>query len=138
MNLSLYIFKNFDMKSYLDGNFIRFAVIDLDTSDTYPVNFICSLPKNINNKSKKQSKFSRMFGEKSKSVAKQLLTKALKSESDLEITKTIRNRLKLLGPKPMFKVNCRVCKEPFEVDKRKFKRHKVCSECFQRRYEKTN
>lgn len=135
MNLGLRISKNYNSKSYLNNNFINFAVVDLDKSKNYPANFVCLLSRIINTKKSQQSKFSSLFGDESKLIAKQLLTHALKSEADLENRKAIRDRLKLLDPKPIIHANCQVCKKPFELNKRRFKQHKMCYECYQKRIE---
>ena len=99
---------------------------------------MCLLSRGINNKAKQQNKFSSLFGEASKSIAKQLLTQALKSESDLENRKAIKDRLQLLGPKPAIQADCQVCGNPFELNKRRFKRYKMCIECYQKRVAKNS
>lgn len=134
MKLGLHISKNYNMKSYANGRHIGFAVVDLDKSGEYPANYLCILPRIINPKVSQQSKFSKLFGEKSKEIAKNLLTQALDGEEDLEVRKEIRNRLKRLDPKKGTKTFCSNCGKAFEQNLRKFRRHKLCRECYQQKY----
>jgi hypothetical protein len=134
MNLRLHVSKNDDARDYSQGRHIRFAVIDLDKSQNYPANYVCMLPLQPRANGKAHNVFSGLFGNDSLRLAKQLLTKALKNESDLEIKAEIKKRLKLLEPKPTFQVRCRVCGNLFEVRRRRFKQ-RICSECTRKKYE---
>jgi hypothetical protein len=100
MNLSLSIFKREDLNNYSGKKDIRFAVVDLDRSRKYPINFVCILPKHIKANGRRHSKFERKFGDKSFYLAKKLLKRSLKSENDWEVKDEIRERLDLLKPKP--------------------------------------
>lgn len=96
MNLKLRITKHYTSDSYIKPKHIRFAIIDLDRSPDYPINFVCNLPKSIKLNERQPSNFSKTFGEKKIDVAKKLLTDALQTEDDLEIKKEIEARLRAL------------------------------------------
>jgi hypothetical protein len=88
------------LNDYSRKGYLRFVVVDLDRSKKYPANFICLLPKNIKASGKRNSKFERNFGDNSLELAKKLLKRALRTESDREVKAEIRKRLDLLKPKP--------------------------------------
>lgn len=96
MNLKLRITKHYSSDSYIKPKHIRFAIIDLDRSPDYPINFVCNLPKSIKLKERQPSNFSKIFGEKKVDVARNLLNAALENEDDLEIKAEIETRLKTL------------------------------------------
>lgn len=123
------------MRDYSQGHYIRFAVIDLDKSKKYPANYVCMLPQQPRANGKSHNVFSKLFGKDSLELAKRLLTKALRAETDSEIKAEIKRRLKLLEPKPAVQVKCRVCGKVFESDRRKFGSKKLCQECKRRMYE---
>jgi hypothetical protein len=79
---------------------IRFAVVDLDRSKEYPVNFVCILPKQIKENGGHYTRFERKFGDKSLDLAEKLLKRSLKAENDWEVKEEIRDRLELLNKKP--------------------------------------
>jgi hypothetical protein len=89
-----------ELNDYSHKGYLRFVVVDLDRSKKYPANFICLLPKNIKASGKRNSKFERNFGDNSLELAKKLLKRALRAESDREAKAEIRKRLDLLKPKP--------------------------------------
>ena len=103
----------------------RFVVIDLDKSKHYPQNFICILPKNIQEKNKPANIFERLFQSESKKVATELLEKALRSRPDHKIAASIRERLKTLTPKSKKVIDCRKCGKSY-----KSKANKKCHFCF--------
>ena len=92
--------KRNELNDYSLKGYIRFAVVDLSRSKKYPANFICLLPKNIKASGKRNSKFERKFGDNSLELARGLLKRALRAESDREIKAEIIKRLDLLKPKP--------------------------------------
>lgn len=100
MKLSLSIFKREELNDYSCRHYIRFAVVDLDRSKEYPVNFVCLLPKRIKENNGYHTKFERKFGDNSLGLAEKLLKRSLKAENDWEIKAEIRQRLELLKPKP--------------------------------------
>jgi hypothetical protein len=100
LKLRLFISKRNELNDYSRKGYIKIAVIDLDKSKDYPVNFVCILPKNIKLNGKKGTKFEKMFGDNSSEVAKKLLKHALRAEEDWEIKAEIKKRLDLLKPKP--------------------------------------
>jgi hypothetical protein len=133
MNLRLEVFKTNYIGDYTQGRHIRFAVVDLDKSKKYPANYICLLPMDPRANGKANNNFSKLFGNESPELAKNLLTKALKTEKDSEIKAEIEKRLELLNPKPPAQVRCRVCGDFFEPKRSRF-RQTLCQECKQKRY----
>jgi len=134
MNLRLSISKNDDARDYSQGRYIRFAVIDLDKSKSYPANYVCMLPLQPRANGKAHNVFLKLFGNDSLELAKRLLTKALKTETDPEIRAEIEKRLKLLEPKPSCQVKCRVCGNFFKLERRRFKQ-RLCKECRLKQYD---
>jgi hypothetical protein len=96
----LSIFKKDNLDDYSRRHKIRFAVVDLERSKEYPVNFVCILPKQIKANNGHYTKFERKFGDKSLELAKKLLKRSLRAEKDWEVKEEIRERLDLLKPKP--------------------------------------
>ncbi len=90
LNLKLYAIKNGNQP--LDR--VQLVVVDLDKSKRYPLNFVCVLPQYFRILEKRSSKFAKLFGEKSPSVAKKLLVEASDSEYDPEIHEVINKRIK--------------------------------------------
>jgi hypothetical protein len=135
MNLRLEVFKTNYVGDYSQGRHIRFAVVDLDNSKGYPANFICLLPQDPRANGKAKNNFSKLFGNEGPELAKQLLTKALKTERDSETKAEIKRRLELLEPKPPVQVKCHVCGSFFEPRRSGFKRT-LCQECRQKKYAK--
>lgn len=121
------------MRDYSQGRYIRLAVIDLDKSKKYPANYVCMLPQQPRANGKAHNVFSKLFGNDSLELAKRLLTKALKTESDSEIKAEIEKHLKLLESKPAVQVKCRVCGNFFEPERRRFKQ-KICQKCSRKKY----
>jgi len=87
-------------KDYSARRSIRFAVVDSDRTESYPSNFICMLPQHVSVADVDSSVFARTFGETRLDLAKNLLNKALEVEDDSEIRSEIKERLKMLAPKP--------------------------------------
>jgi hypothetical protein len=133
MNLRLKVFKTDYVGDYSQGRHIRFAVVDLDNSKGYPVNFVCLLPQDPRLNVKAHNNFSKLFGNDSAKLAKRLLTEALKTEKDTETKAEIRRRLELLEPKPPVQVKCHVCGNLFEPGGRRFKQT-ICQECRQKKH----
>ena len=90
LNLKLYAIK--DCAQQIKR--IQLVVVDLDKSKRYPLNFVCVLPRYFRVLEKRSSKFAKLFGEKSLSLAKKLLLDAKHNEDDPEITTIINKRLK--------------------------------------------
>ncbi len=93
---------------------LTIAVVNLEKSKEYPLNSICLLPKTINESQKSHSQFVTTFGEKSRQLAIELLSKALKKESDGKVKAQIRERLTLLQPKTKATSKCVQCGCVFE------------------------
>jgi hypothetical protein len=107
MNPQLYIMKLRNAKDYSARRSIRFAVVDSDTTKTYPANFICMLPQHVSVATEDSSVFAKTFGESRVELAKKLLNTALETEDDLEVKAEIKERLKMLGPKPAWQPRSR-------------------------------
>jgi len=133
MKLRLYVSKKDDVRDYSQGRYIRFAVVDLDKSKKYPANYVCMLPQQPSANGKPSNVFSKVFGKDSVELAKRLLTKTLRAESDSEIKAEIKRRLKLLEPKLAIQVKCCVCGKFFEPERRRFKQ-KVCQKCTRKKH----
>ena len=92
------------------GNFFakryRFAVVDLDRSKSYPANYVCMLPINIWNDTRNASAFSKIFGDKSLGLAKQLLAETLEVATDPETKEEIERRLRELKMRSVKQVSC--------------------------------
>ena len=101
MKPKLYAFKKEELErynsSYNSRKRIYFVVVNLDKSGKYPANFVCVLPKLRSSIIRSSTQFSRVFGNDSLRMARQLLTKAYKKADDAEIRAEIQERLKSLG-----------------------------------------
>jgi len=102
MRPSLYLFKR-DIGRTIENpkTIVHFVVVDKETPKDYPLNFVCVLP-NVQGLANGHTIYSRIFGEESLPLAKRLLDKAMKKESDLEIKSEVGQRLKMIS-KLMFK-----------------------------------
>ena len=134
MSLRLLVFT----QDYIDGDSFktqyRLAVVDLNKAKTYPSNFVCLLPMQVNNDRKTNNVFFKIFGDKSIEQAKALLTEALKSEDEPEIRAEMMRRLKLLEPKVSNQACCSSCGKNFEARRpRRFKRN-YCPDCMSKKY----
>lgn len=98
MKPKLYAFKREELECYNSRNRIYFVVVNLDKACKYPANFVCILPKHRSSIVKQSTQFSKVFGNDSIKLARQLLTKAYKDEDDAEIRQEIKERLKVLRP----------------------------------------
>ena len=96
MKPKLYAFKKEGLESYNSRNRIYFVVVNLDKTKKYPANFVCVLPKLRSSIVKPSTQFSRVFGNDSLRLARQLLAKAYKDADDAEIRTEIQERLKSL------------------------------------------
>ena len=108
---------------------IHFVVVNQDEHRLYPLNFICVLPEQMSVGAQQNSNFTKIFGDNSVPLAKDLLQRAMESEQDEEIKAAIGKRLKALQPKPVFLTKCRFCGKIFEP--RKFRKYyqKTCQDC---------
>jgi hypothetical protein len=132
MNFKLRIFKRDYTNNFSARDHLRFAVVDLKKSKSYPENFVSLLPMRIDSDGKLSSAFTKFFGNESLATAQQLLTEALKSEGDSEIKGEIARRLNLLEPNPFIQIRCRVCKKFFQTSKKRAFKLKICPECLKR------
>jgi len=132
LTFELIIFKGDYGRGYHARNHLRFAVVDLNNSEGYPLNFVSMLPMRIGSEGKVPSKFTKFFGNKSLKIARGLLTESLKKEHGSEIKAEIGRRLNLLEPNPVIHIKCRVCKKFFQTQKERARKQKICSECMKR------
>ena len=132
MNFKLRIFRRDYSNNLSSWNHLRFAVVDLNKSKSYPENFVSILPMRIDSDEELQSAFAKFFGSESLATARGLLTEALKTEDDNEIKAEITRRLNLLDPNPAVYVKCRVCKKFFQTKKKRVFKLKICPECLKK------
>jgi len=132
LTFELRIFIGDSGRGHHSRNHLRFAVVDLNRSYSYPENFVSMLPTKIDADGKPRSAFTKLFGDKSLKIARGLLTKCLKTENGYEIKAEIERRLNLLDPNPVIQIKCRVCKRFFKTLKSKARRQKFCPECIRR------
>jgi hypothetical protein len=116
---------------------LRFVVLYSNKSQSYPASFVSTLPIRIDSDGKISSVFTKLFGNKSLKVARELLTVSLKKEHDSEIKAEIERRLNLLEPNPVIHIKCRSCKQFFKTPKEKARNQKFCPECI-KRFERKN
>ncbi len=103
MNPQLYIFKKSELEQFDDSkNRVYFVIVNKDKAKKYPANFVCVLPTQKNSIEKPSTEFSRLFGQDSLRLARQLLKGALNEEDDAEVKAEIEKRLKLLEPRTIF------------------------------------
>jgi hypothetical protein len=128
----LRIFKGDYGRGRYAGSHLRFVVLDLNKSTSYPLNFVSKLPTRIDSDGNIPSAFTKLFGNNSLEIARELLTVSLKTEHDSEIKAEIERRLNLLEPNPVIHVKCRVCRQFFKTPKEKARNQKICPECIKR------
>jgi len=129
MSFELRIFRRDYTSNRSAWTHLRFTVVDLNKSKSYPENFVSMLPMRIDSDGKLPSAFTRFFGNKSLETARKLLTKASKTEGDSEIKAEIARRLNLLDPNPLIQIKCRVCKKFFQTTKKELLKLKFCPKC---------
>ena len=132
MNFKLRIFRRDYTNNLSAWNHLRFAVVDLNKSKSYPENFVSILPMRIDSDEKLPNAFTKFFGNESVATAQRLLTDALKTEDDSEIKAEITRRLNLLDPNPLVYIKCRVCKKFFQTKKKRVFKLKICPECLKK------
>jgi len=132
LTFELIIFKGEYAKGLHAWNYLRFAVVDLNKSKSYPENFVSMLPMRIDSNGKIPSVFTKLFGDKSLKIARGLLTESLKKENGSEIKAEIERRLNLLEPNPVIHIKCRVCRKFFQTQKERASKQKICPECMKR------
>lgn len=134
MNLQLQVSDWVGGRGHVPERFFKFAVIDFDKADLYPLNFVCMLPMKINLDSKTECKFREIFGDRSVIVARTLLHEALKRETNAEVKTEIERRVKLLKQKPKAEKRCLSCGKIFEAKSRYRFKQKYCPECIKKKY----
>ena len=132
MKLSLYICRFGNAKDYSLGKRFRFAVVDLDKSKSYPANFVCMLPTQINGKTRLESIFMQVFGDRSIEQARSLLAEALETEEDADVKAEIGKRLKMLEPEPVIQIKCCGCGKLFQPRRVRKYRRNFCEECMKK------
>ena len=134
MKLSLYVCRFDNAKDYSLGKRFRFAVVDLDKSKSYPSNFVCMLPTQISGKTRLESIFMQVFGDRSIEQARTLLVAALKTEEDAEVKVEIEKRLKLLEPERVLQVKCSGCGKLFQPRRVRKYQQNFCEECMKKKF----
>ena len=138
MKLSLLVCRFDNAKDYSMGKRFRFAVVDLEKSKSYPSNFVCMLPTQISGKTRLESIFMQVFGDKSLEQARALLVKALETEEDAEVKAEIEKRLQMLEPEPVIQIKCSGCGKLFQPRRvRKYKQN-FCEECMKKKCSSRN
>jgi hypothetical protein len=132
LTFELRVFKGDYGRGHYTQNHLRFAVVDLNRSKSYPENFVSMLPMRIDSDGNIPSAFTKFFGNKSFETARGLLTESLKKEHGSEIKAEIERRLNLLEPNPVIHIKCRVCRRFFKTKKERAGNQKICPECMKR------
>jgi len=86
----------------------------------------------IDSDGKIPSAFTKLFGNRSLTIARGLLTESLKKEHGSEVKAEIERRLNLLDPSPVIHIKCSVCKKFFQTRKEKVRNQHICLECMKR------
>lgn len=130
MRPKLIVFRTDGIKNHELGKNTQFAVIDLDSHE-YPENFICNLPRNLTYSNQcAPSQFIRIFGNKSRDIAVELLTQALSKEVDQEIVSDLEKHLVNLEPKKLIEKKCVVCSKTFNPRRKSGNfEAKICGIC---------
>ena len=116
------------------GRRFRFAVVDLDKTKDYPLNFVCMLPMHVNLNGNNVNVFTKVFGDSSLGVAKELLLAALKTAVNDDVKVEIARRLRLLEPKAISQIQCTSCRKLFQPRRiRRFKQN-LCQECIKKKF----
>ena len=134
MKLSLYVCRFDNARDYSVGKRFRFAVVDLEKSKSYPSNFVCMLPTQINGKTRLESIFMQVFGDKSIEQARALLAEALETEEEPDVKAEIEKRLKMLEPEPVIQIKCSGCGKLFQPRRVRKHRQNFCEECMKKKY----
>jgi len=132
LTFELRIFEGGSSRGNHAWNHLRFAVVDLSKSKSYPENFVSMLPMRIDSGGKIPSVFTKFFGDKSLKIARGLLTESLKKEHGSEVKAEIERRLNLLEPNPVIHIKCIVCTKFFKTQKERAFKQKICPECMKR------
>lgn len=111
------------------GMRIVFTVVDLDQFESYPRNFVCNLPREINIRLKNQNKFVKIFSKESLNIAKELLLDLLNSGQDLEVEREIKQRLRILDSRTILTFKCHSCGELFDPNEPEFIYQNICLKC---------
>jgi hypothetical protein len=121
--------KNYNVENCNKPSDIGIAVVDLDLSDIFPANFVCTLPKRLMVTSQNQSEFQKKFGEKSYQILINLLEKALETTDDPNFKEELEVRLKLINPKSKNLVICSICRKNFVAKMIEFSLQENCFSC---------
>ena len=133
MKLGLYVCRFDNAKDYSTGKRFRFAVVDLDKSKSYPSNFVCMLPMQISGKTRLESTFMQVFGDRSIEQARALLNKALQTEEEPEVKVEIEKRLKMLELERVIQINCSGCGKLFQPRRVRRYQQNFCGECMKKK-----
>lgn len=134
MKLGLYVCRFDNAKDYFAGKRFRFAVVDLEKTKGYPLNFVCMLPMLTGGKSKLESSFLRIFGDESIQQAKALLAEGLKAEEEPEVKAEMAKRLKMLDPEMVAQIKCSACGKIFRPRRIRKHRANFCEVCIRKKF----
>jgi uncharacterized protein YceH (UPF0502 family) len=134
MKLSLYVCRFDHVKDYSVTQRFRFAVVDLDKSKGYPSNFVCMLPMQISGKTRLESTFMQVFGDKSIEQARALLAEALETEKEPEVKAEIEKRLKKLELERVIQIKCSGCGKLFQPRRVRKYQQNFCEECMKKKF----
>lgn len=133
MNIKLQSFKINSARGNSLTERFRFAVVDLDKSRNYPENYVCMLPLDIGGNGRYSSVFLKIFGDKSLSLAMQLLKGLLETTTDGEVKVEIERRLRILEIYAVKPTKCIVCGRLFMPKRRRGSWQTLCVECENRK-----
>ena len=134
MKLSLYVCRFDNAEDYSAGKRFRFAVVDLEKSKSYPSNFVCMLPTQISSKTRLESIFMQVFGDKSLEQARMLLVEALKTEEDIDVKAEMERRLKMLELELVIQIKCSGCGKLFQPRRVRKYQQNFCEECMKKKF----
>jgi hypothetical protein len=135
MNYGLHICKPLNETRASSKRSYRFAVVDYNRSDEYPLNFVCMLPLRVHKVNKNsESLFVKRFGENSSIFAKSLLKNAFIVEKDGHIREEIQRRIDIIDTNNVTLIKCSICKKSFQPKKvRKYKMN-LCLDCYKEKF----
>ncbi len=134
LRLQLQISRRYELESDSEEKRFRVFVVDLDKAKKYPLNYVCMLPLRIESRNGGGSNFVKIFGDRSLALAKQLLSDALKEESDSDYKREFECRLNMLEPKAPSFVACASCGKLFQAEQRKRFKQKFCQDCMGKKF----
>ena len=134
MKLSLLVCRIETEEDYSVTKRFRFAVVDSDKSKSYPSNFVCMLPTQISGKTRLESIFMKVFGDRSLEQARILLVEALQTEEEPEVKAEIEKRLKMLESERVIQIKCSGCGNLFQPRRVRKHQQNFCEGCMKKKF----